>query len=232
MQKIYIRNTIGWHITDRDFSNQLNEALDTGEKIQIMINSPGGSVYMGWAIFNEIRHAIKEGADIETYNIGLAASMASVILTAAEKDKINVAENSMTMIHNPSGMAFGEKDKMKKETEILGKIEDLMSAWYAKVTGTDQGYMRAVMAATTWYKPKEAKLEGLASKIVDGGEEIDKVEVVGMDESAFKGMPSGLNKVLCFAEETPTMKTNQYVDLTKISNAQIREKAWKNYIRY
>lgn len=229
MKKVFIRNTIGWHVTDESFHREFEEALDSGEAIQIMINSPGGSVYMGWSIFNEIRSAIKDGADVTTYNIGLAASMGAFVLLAADKGKRQAAENSMTMIHNPSGMAFGEKDKMRKEEELLGKIEDLMSAYIAKVTGSHQDYIRALMGETTWMKPNEAKSEKFIDKIVDGGEEVSKVEIVGMDKSAFKGAPNSLNKILCFAEKPANIPTFSASDLTKISKSQIREKAWKNY---
>lgn len=235
MEKLYIRNTIGWHVTAEQFTAQFNDALDTGDEIGIYINSPGGSVYQGWDIFNQIRGAIAEGATIKTYNIGLAASMGSVLLLAAEPENRFTAENSMFMIHNPSGFAFGDEEKMQKERELLGKIGDLMSSYYAKVTKTDKEYMKALMKLTSWYKPKELVSEGFipSGNIVDGGKPIEKVKVTGMDKSAFTNSPNQLGEILCFTDEMPILNADQSpIDLTKMTNSEIRERTWKNYLKY
>jgi ATP-dependent protease ClpP protease subunit len=243
MKKIYIRNTIGWHVTNTEFSSVFQDAIkkekeekgkDGYPEVDIHINSPGGSVYMGWDIFNEIRHAVSEGVVVKTYNNGLAASMASIILLAADPEHRYVSENSLGMIHNPSGIAFGDEEDMKKEQELLGKIGDLMSSYYAKVTDTEKEYMKALMSATTWFKPDEMVSEGFIPKgnIVDGGKPIEQVDVVGMDKSAFAKMPNNFEKILCFSEKLPTSKDGKFrEDLTTIHNSKIRERTWKNYMK-
>lgn len=232
MKTIKIRDTIGWHTTSKDFSNEFQPALDSGEEIEIHINSPGGSVYQGWEIFNEIRMATSKGADVSTYNMGLAASMASAIFLAPPKDSRFMAENSMAMIHNPKGLAFGEKKDMEKEMEVLGKIEDLLSKMYAKETDSNQEYMKALMAKTTWMKPDEAKKEGFITNIVDGRDDVEDVKVVGMDKSAFSNAPSNCGFSLCFADKERNIKTDESIsDLTKTNNSQIREKIWMNCLK-
>lgn len=231
MEVIKIRDTIGWHTTSEDFSNQFQKALDTGDEIEIHINSPGGSVYQGWEIFNEIRMATSRGAEVSTYNIGLAASMASAIFLAPPKDNRYMAENSMYMIHNPKGLAFGEKKDMEKEIEVLGKIEDLLSSMYAKETNTKQEYMKMLMGKTSWFKPDEAKSEGFFKNIVDGKDNVEKAKVVGMDKSSFGDLPSNCDSYLCFADKQPNIKDDSAKDLTKITNSQIREKIWMNCLK-
>lgn len=233
MQKLYIRNTIGWHITAEAFSAELNNALQEDDEINIYINSPGGSVYHGWDMFNEIRTAISEGATIKTYNIGLAASMGSVLLLAADPENRYTAENSMFMIHNPSGLAFGDKEKMKKEQDLLAKIGGIMSKLYARETNTNEEYMEALMKRTTWYNPEELISEGFikSGHIVDGGKPIEKVQIKGLAKEEFANIPDGFENILCFDNSFHTMNEDENIDLTKITNSEIRERAWMNYLK-
>lgn len=240
MQKIYIRNTVGWHITNEKFSSQFRDAIskekeedpDKEPEVSIHINSPGGSVWMGWDIFNEIRHAVSEGVIVKAYNNGLAASIAHFILMAADKEHRYVSENSLGMIHNPSGMSFGDQNKMKREIEILTKITDIVSSYYSRITGKEEEYFKALMSLTTWFKPEEMVSAGFINEgnIVDGGEPIKPVDVKGMDKSSFANMPQDFEKILNFSNELPESTNPFGEDLTIIPNSQIREKTWKNYI--
>lgn len=234
MQKIYIRNTIGWHITNTQFSAQFQEAIEKDDHIQLHINSPGGSVYMGWDMFNEIRTAVKDGIKIETFNNGLAASMASVLLLAAEPENRYMAENSMFMIHEPQGFAFGDEEKMKKEMALLGKIGDLMAEFYAKVSKSSKEYSRYLMKEETWLTPKESIKEGFIrrGKVVDGGKPIDKIEVTGMRDK-FNHVPTNFEKILNFSNNANTLgEGSNTEDLTKMSKSEITERTWKNYMRF
>jgi len=232
MQKINIRNTIGYHIRAEDFSKEFQKALDTGEKIEIHLNSPGGSVYHGWEMYNEIKMAVSNGADIDMYNISMAASIASVIYLSVPKSNRYMAETSLYMIHNPSGIAFGDAKEMDKEKRLLEKIEDISANLYAKEAGKPAQYMKAKMDKTIWYKPSEAKNEGFVGTIVDGYDDVEEVQVVGMEESAFEGMPSNCTTSLCFESKGANIKSEKAItDLTKITNSQIREKTWKNCMK-
>lgn len=233
MKKIKVRNTIGWHIRSKNFTKELDKAVDSGERIEIHVNSPGGSVYQGWEMYNAVKMAVSDGADIHIYNVGLAASIASIFFLSVPKSNRYMAETSLYMIHNPSGIAFGDKEEMRKEMDLLEKIEDISANLYSKVTNTDPGYMQVKMDKTTWYKPSEAKEEGFVKNIVDGYENVEDVEVVGMKQSAFQGMPSNCSMGLCFADKDSNMKDeNSFNDLTKIKNSQIREKIWMNCMKY
>lgn len=234
MGKIFLRNTIGFSVTNTGFSSVFQEMLDNEEEVDIIINSPGGSVFMGLDIFNEIRTAIKDGATIRTHNSGLAASMASLIFGAAEPENRFLAENSLTMIHYPSGFAFGNKDDLKKEMNVLQKITDIGSEMYSKITGKDAGFMDLMMKEETWYNAKEAAVAGFApqSNITDGGKPVEKVEAVNM-KADFKNVPEYFNSMLCFKKDFCNLSNRSNVistDLTRMTNEQIREKIWKNYM--
>lgn len=129
-------------------------------QIDIRINSPGGSVFDGIAIYNAIkRHPAKK----TTYNDGLAASIASVIFLAGDK-KVS-AENAMTMIHNPFGMVMGDANEMRKMADVLDKLKESIVMAYQKSTMLTDKELQAAMDAETWYTATEAKDIGFVDEI-------------------------------------------------------------------
>lgn len=129
-------------------------------QIDIRINSPGGSVFDGIAIYNAIkRHPAKK----TTYNDGLAASIASVIFLAGDK-KVS-AENAMTMIHNPFGMVMGDAAEMRKMADVLDKLKESIVMAYQKSTMLTDEELKAAMDAETWYTATEAKDIGFVDEI-------------------------------------------------------------------
>lgn len=134
-------------------------AVDT---ISLRINSPGGSVFDGTAIYNALE---RHPARITAYIDGVAASMASVIPLVA--DKIVMAPNAYMMIHNPSLFASGTAEDLRSAAKMLDKIETVMVGVYAKRTGQDAASIRAAMAAETWYTADEAIAFGLADATGD-----------------------------------------------------------------
>jgi ATP-dependent protease ClpP protease subunit len=129
----------------------------TAPRIRLRINSPGGSVFEGVAIANALR---AHPATVTVQVDGIAASIASVIAMAG--DRVEMAPNSMLMIHEASGVCMGETADMLKMAEILDLISQNISNAYAARSGTDAAAWREAMRAETWYLPDAAVAAGLA----------------------------------------------------------------------
>jgi ATP-dependent protease ClpP protease subunit len=171
MKEILIDDEIGYDwwsdsgITLKSVNAQL-EGLSTGEEIKITINSPGGSVYEGFTIFNRIRelarsHSISVRIDC------LAASVASYIALAARSvdidAKITVSGNSVFMIHNPWGCACGDYRELKSKAEYYEKLAAAYGAVHSVVAGKPESEIRAAMDAETFYVGKEIHDAGFAN---------------------------------------------------------------------
>lgn len=153
-------NFWGEGLTAKQFVKDL-AALDV-DAIDLHINSPGGNVFDGQAIFNALRG---HPATVTTYIDGLAASIASVVALAG--DRILMASNALFMFHNPFGMAMGDADEMRQFADVLDKIGDTIAAVYIAKTGAEPDAIRAGMAAETWLEAAEAKAQGFVDEVTD-----------------------------------------------------------------
>lgn len=135
-------------------------AAITAPNINVRINSPGGSVFDGQAIFNAIdRHPSK----VTTHIDGLAASIASVIALAG--DEVVMASNALYMIHDPWAAAVGDASEMRKTADLLDKIAGQLVDTYAAKSGQEPAYIAEAMHAETWYTAAEALDLGLVDRI-------------------------------------------------------------------
>jgi ATP-dependent protease ClpP protease subunit len=134
------------------------KAATPGEEIEISINSPGGEVYEGIAIFNLIREYAKSHNVIVKIT-GLAASMASYIAIAArtinKNSKIIVYENSIFLIHNPWNIIMGDYREFKKAADYLERLAAMASSTYAYITGKPEKETRDLMDAETYFVGNE-----------------------------------------------------------------------------
>lgn len=128
--------------------------------ITVAINSPGGNVWDGLAIAQQLAQR-KEY--VTTRVDGVAASIASIIALAGSK--LVMPENSLFMIHDPSGMAAGTAEDMRKMADTLEQHADLLAGIYAKKTGKSKDQIRQLMAAETWFTGAEAKDFGFADEV-------------------------------------------------------------------
>lgn len=128
----------------------LNKHPDA-EKIVLEINCPGGEVFEGTEIYNVLR---RDGRPVEAHVLGIAASMASVIMLAA--DERYMAPGSMVMIHDPWSIAIGGPSDMEEAGERLAKIRDNMLDIYVERTGGSEAAIKAAMKAETWLTQKES----------------------------------------------------------------------------
>lgn len=149
----------------------------TAPNLRVRINSPGGSVFEGIAIANAIR---SHPANVTVQVDGIAASIASVIAMAG--DRIEMAPNTMLMIHDASGLCMGDASDMEEMAELLDLISDNIADAYAARAGGTRDEWRARMRAETWYLPEDAVENGLADEAIAAPKAGDPVEPDEDDE--------------------------------------------------
>ncbi|WP_422137685.1 head maturation protease, ClpP-related [Endozoicomonas sp. ALC020] len=133
--------------------------LDTDD-ITVRINSPGGSVFDGVAIYNALRY---HKANIHVRVEGLAASIASVIAMAG--DTIHMAENALLMIHNPFGWVGGDAGELRKMADMLDKTTEVIAQTYCNRCELDLKAMLKLMDEETWFTATEAQGHGLIDEV-------------------------------------------------------------------
>ena len=141
----------------------IDDLKSVGSKdITIRMNSVGGSVFDGLAIYNVLRsHQGYVKVKIE----GLSASIASIIALAG--DDIEMAENGFFMIHNPFGKSMGGADDMRKTADLLDKIKQELINIYANKTQLSEETISSMMDEETWLTSQEAKEMGFIDGITE-----------------------------------------------------------------
>jgi ATP-dependent Clp protease protease subunit len=158
--EIVIYDEIGaFGIPAKAFLDEL-KALGPIAELTVRINSPGGSVFDGVAIYNALK---RHDAMITVRIDGIAASIASVIAMAG--DEVVMPENAMLMLHDPSGLVVGTATDMRAMAEALDKMKAGMVAAYRAKSGRDDVEIEALMAAETWLSAQEALELSLADRI-------------------------------------------------------------------
>ena len=180
--------------TAKQFVEDL-KAVKNARQLSIRINSGGGSVFDGMAIFNAIdRHSAQKTVYID----GLAASIASVIAMAGES--IIIAENGIMMIHKPFGGVLGNATEMRKIAEALDKIEEGMITSYqrkSKLQGNEIGKM---MADETWMTAKEALEKGFVTQI---GKKMEINASLKFDLKNYRNVPKDIRNLLGLPSDGP-----------------------------
>lgn len=157
-----IYDVIGdWGLTDRDVNDTLKGLPKGTKRIDVNINSAGGDVFAGLAIYNILAN---HKAKVHVHINGLAASIASVIAMAG--DEISIAENAFVMIHNPWVMAIGESNDLRKTADEMDKVKASLVKTYVARTGKDEADIIDMMDAETWLDADEAIEHGFADRMV------------------------------------------------------------------
>ena len=158
---IYIFDEIGMYgVTAQDFIGEIKELKNT--PINLRINSLGGDVFNGMAIYNVIK---KREAKTTVYIEGIAASIATIIALGA--DEVVMSENSLFMIHNAWGGTMGDAKDMRKSAETLEKISTELTEIYMKKTGLSYDVVSNMMDEETWLNSEEAYELGFVDTISD-----------------------------------------------------------------
>lgn len=147
-------------VSATQFSDALKALPASIKEIHLRVNSPGGSVFDGMTIYEKIKSERNKGRKVVAYVDGVAASIASVIIQAA--DEIIVGEGSFIMIHKPLVGVYGNATELDRMITILDKIEEQMISIYAKKTGMSRVDIANALAAETWYTSQESIEIGLA----------------------------------------------------------------------
>jgi len=160
--EVSIYDEIGFGgVTAKAFLAELKKL--SGQRVHLRINSVGGSVVEGAAIYNALR---RHKGGLVVHIDALAASMASVIAMAG--DETLIADNALVMIHNPWGMTMGDADELRKEADILDKLKNTLVNAYVRKTGMEAEQIAQMMDDETWLNATEAVAFGFADAIEDG----------------------------------------------------------------
>ncbi|MDE6949420.1 MAG: ATP-dependent Clp protease proteolytic subunit [Lachnospiraceae bacterium] len=143
------------------------EAMDTEKDIQIYINSPGGSVSAGLAIYDTMQY-IK--CDVSTNCIGLAASMGSFLLAGGTKGKRFALPNAEVMIHQVLGGAQGQATDVEITTKHLLNTKQKLNRMLAENTGKDYEVICAATERDNWMSAAEAMEFGIIDKVMTSRE--------------------------------------------------------------
>src|SRR5581483_6424383 len=163
--EILLYDEIGyWGVTAKDFMQGLAAAGDG--PLTLRINSPGGDVFDGLAIYNALR---ARKAPVTCVVDGLAASAASFIAMAGASTVM--AEQSMLMIHNAWGICMGDRNDMLDMAAVMDKIDSQLGDIYAGKCGKPAADLRTMMDDETWFTSNEAKDAGLCDSILTSPQE-------------------------------------------------------------
>lgn len=159
--QIYIYDEIGYFgVSSADF---IRDLADVNGPIDVHLNSPGGEVFDGIAIYN----TLMARRDVNIFIDGIAASIASVIAMAG--NPVQMARQGTLMIHDPFCMAIGNAQDLRDMAEQLERSGSQLAQIYSEHTGKPVDYWREIMRAETWFDLEEAMGVGLVDKAIDSG---------------------------------------------------------------
>jgi len=184
-QVIYIYDEIGfpgalWGVDPEQFAKDM---ADMSGPVMIKINSPGGSVFGGISIYNAIA---QYNGETTTICDGLAASAASYILMDGDTVKIN--QGAFIMTHEAWSIVMGNATDMRKEADILEKIDGQISGFYARKTGKELSEIQGIMTDETWFTADEALDFGLVDAVIEKEKPAENL----FDLSVFNNVPDSL----------------------------------------
>ncbi|WP_232844870.1 head maturation protease, ClpP-related [Paracoccus onubensis] len=160
----------GYGITGRKVGALLRSAGD--REVTVNINSPGGDVFEGLAIYNMFRN---HKADVTVRVVGLAASAASVIAMAG--DRVEIARAGFLMIHNTWVLAVGDRHDLNTIAGQLAAFDEVMAELYALRTGADAGEIGKMMDRETWLSGRAAIDQGFADDLL-------AADLIGVNDQA------------------------------------------------
>lgn len=160
--EVYVYGDIGgwWGGIDPKMIADEIAALDVAT-LNVHVNSPGGAVFDGIAIYNAFA---SHAAHVVMHVEGIAASIASVIVMAG--DEIKIGESANLMIHKPWSFMIGDADEMRTEADILDGLEQGIIDIYKARTENDAAKLRTWMKAETWFRGQQAVDDGFADAVL------------------------------------------------------------------
>lgn len=184
--EIELYDEIGfWGVTAKQFKDTLVRAEKDGvNEIKLRINSPGGDVFDGIAMYNDL---VDFKGKVHVEIVGLAASAASLVAMAG--DTISMKENAMIMIHNAWTIAIGNKADMRSTADVLEVIDSSLAKTYVSRTGLSLDEVTAMLDAETWLDADEALEKNFIDTIADDNKEDDDSAKAVFDLSVYNNVP-------------------------------------------
>lgn len=186
-----------WGVTAKAFRARLKEAKGD---INLRINSPGGDVFDGIAIYNDL--LAYDGGKVKVEITGVAASIASIIAMAG--DERVIAPNAFFMVHNAWTIGVGNRHDFTDVAATLTKIDDALARTYAAQTSSGIRQIKTWMDDETWMSASEAVDAGFATSVLDAETEVK----AKFDLSVFSSVP----KSLVWDEDDVSVETEQDVE--------------------
>src|ERR1700759_3482661 len=161
---VFIGTAIDDHVANLVVAQMLFLQMEDPKRdINIYINSPGGSVTAGLAIYDTMQYVT---CDVATYCVGIAASMGAILLTAGTKGKRYALPNSDIMIHQVSGGAQGTASDVERTVEYMYKLKKRLIHILAKHTGKADEQVKIDSDRDYYMSADEAKAYGLVDEVV------------------------------------------------------------------
>ncbi|MBN2546501.1 MAG: ATP-dependent Clp protease proteolytic subunit [Spirochaetes bacterium] len=171
-RKIIISSTVNQKLAEKVIKTLIYlDGIDSSKPIMVIINSPGGDVFSGFAIF-DIMRAIK--APVITLVAGFAASMGSIIMLGAKKGKRFATENSKILIHQPliAGVFEGRATEIEIQAEEIQETKERIIKLYVEETGQAREKIATDIEMDYWMTADKAKGYGLIDKIIKSLDEV------------------------------------------------------------
>ena len=140
------------------------EAENPKKEIHMYINSPGGLVTAGMAIYDTMQYVRPQ---IQTYCIGQAASMGSLLLCAGKKGERYALPNARVMVHQPSASFYGQAADIARHAQEIVKLKKRLNEIYAKHTGQTVEAVEKMLDRDTYMNGEEAKAFGLIDQVME-----------------------------------------------------------------
>ena len=140
------------------------ESVDPDKDISLYVNSPGGSIYAGLAIYDTMQFI---RPDVQTICVGVAMSMGSLLLTGGAKGKRMSLPNSRMLIHQPSAGFEGQATEIEIHAREIIKTRERIDEIYARHTGQPLDRVRSDMERDRFFKPEDAAEYGLIDRVID-----------------------------------------------------------------
>jgi len=172
---IFIGTAIDDHVANLVIAQMLFLQMEDAKKdIHIYINSPGGSVTAGLAIYDTMQFVT---CDVTTYCLGMAASMGAVLLAAGTKGKRYALPNSDIMIHQVSGGAQGQASDVERQVEFMFKLKKRLTRILSQHTGKPEEQVKNDSDRDYYMTAAEAAEYGLVDHVVQSRKDV-KIEAV------------------------------------------------------
>lgn len=167
---IFLGTGVDDHVANIIIAQMLFLQMEDGKKdIHLYINSPGGSVTAGLAIYDTMQFVT---CDVTTYCLGMAASMGAVLLAAGAHGKRYALPNSDIMIHQVSGGAQGQASDVERQVEFMFKLKKRLTRILADHTGKSEEQVKTDSDRDYYMTAAEAKEYGLVDHVVESRKQI------------------------------------------------------------